>query len=153
LQQLYSNSITRFETGRHFLLSLINSDPFWYEADGYLTPDEEKAVRATTLSQLITRNTNIRPNEIQCFSMTLPDGCGRKYSFGCLTVKEPVSPPQGVSYDYLVTLQKKTPANPLFGLENDFSFAINGIDGGTIVVERGRTYTFFAQRKRITLCC
>jgi hypothetical protein len=111
-----------------------DSDPFWYEADGYLTADEEAEVRKTTLAELISRNTGLASNEIQCLAMSLPDGCGASIT---------VSPPQ--SYDFLVTLEPTTPSNPLFGLENDMTFSVNGINGATVYLTRGRNYTFFTQ--------
>jgi len=113
---------------------LRDGDPFWYEADGYLSDEVESAVRQTTLAELISRNTNISTSQIPCFAMSLADGCGEN-----ITVP---NPPQ---YDFLVTLVPTTPNNPLFGLENDITFAVDGLDGVTIYLQRGRNYTFFTQ--------
>jgi len=114
-------------------LKIRDSDPAWYEADGYLTDQELEEVHATGLADLILRNTNLQPIEVPCFVMSLTDGCGL-----------PVSPPT-TSYDFLVTLVQTTAQNPLYGNENPYSFAIDGNDGFNVTLVRGRNYTFFAQ--------
>jgi len=112
---------------------LRDSDPFWYEADGYFTDAEDADIRQTTFSELIQRNTNI--TSAPCLIMAVPDGCGM-----AITPPQPTQP-----YDFLVTLVPTSPNNALFGLENDISFAIDGFDGATILLTRGRNYTFFTQ--------
>jgi hypothetical protein len=114
---------------------LRDSDPFWYEADGYLTDEEESAVRQTTFSELIRRNTGLQSTEIQCLVMALPDGC-----------QKPIPPPTFSQHvDFLVTLEPTSPNNPLFGLENDLTYSINGVNGYVIPLVRGRSYTFYVQ--------
>jgi len=116
-------------------LAIRDSDPFWYEADGYLTDAELAEAKQTTFSELIVRNTDIQSSEIQCFAMALPDGCGKAIA----------SIPPTQPYNFLVTLDRTLPTNPLFGLENEFTYSVDGVNGGTVYVQRGKTYTFFVK--------
>ena len=43
---------------------------------------------------------------------------------------------------FVITVGKKDRRHPRFGEGNDMGFLINGVPGGTVVVERGKTYTF-----------
>jgi len=65
--------------------------------------------------------------------MALADGC-----------RMPVPPPTE-KYDFLITVVPTTSSNPYAGRENEYSLAINGVDGATISLSRGKTYTFYAQ--------
>jgi len=111
-----------------------DGDSAWYEAPGYLTEQQEETVRHTFLADLIIRNTNIPPNEIQCMAMASADGCGK-----------PIPPPPANTYDFVVTIVETSPNNPYAGRENRYSMAINGVDGATLTLQAGKTYTFYAQ--------
>jgi len=65
--------------------------------------------------------------------MSLADGC-----------RMPVPPPTE-KYDFLVTIVPTTSSNPYAGRENEYSMAINGVDGAKITLDRGRSYIFYAQ--------
>jgi len=110
-----------------------DGDSAWYETPGYLTEEQEIEARDTFLADIIIRNTNIKSNEIQCMAMASADGCGK-----------PVPPPPG-KYDYVVTIVETSPNNPYAGRENKYSMALNGVDGASITLQGGRTYTFYAQ--------
>jgi len=111
-----------------------DSDQFWYEAEGYFPQNVREEIEQTTLADIIVRNTPIQRNEIPCFVMAKADGCG-----------ESVSPPVGVQYDFLVTHQKKTPAHPFYAQGHIYGFVVNGIEGATIELQRGKNYTFYVQ--------
>jgi peroxidase len=114
-----------------------NSDPFWYEADNYLTDDELIFVHDTDLAAIIQRNSGVTP---QCLAMALPDGCG----IAIPSIDKPsIAPPANV--DFMVTLTVTEASNPQYGMENYYSFTINGINGNNIQVTRGNTYVFYTQ--------
>jgi len=89
------------------------------------------------LKDIIVRNTPILPNQLQCFVNAAPDGCGK-----------PIQPPPPVfetHFDFNITLAFKTPAHPLYGIGHPYGFVVNGVQGGTIQVQRGKVYNFWVQ--------
>jgi len=114
--------------------NIRDSDRFWYEAEDYFTESVRAEIEQTTLADIIVRNSPIQQHEIPCFVMATADGCGKT-----------VSAPFGVKYDFLVTHQKKTPDHPLFAEGHIYGFVVNGIEGATIELQRGKNYTFYVQ--------
>jgi len=110
-----------------------DGDRFWYEAPGEWTAAELDEIHGTTLADVIVRTTTIKKEEIQCFVMATPDSCGR-----------PI-PATTKKYDFLITLRKKTAAHPYFGKGHSYGYVVDGVEGGTITVQRGKSYVLYLQ--------
>jgi len=113
--------------------NIRDGDRFWYEAPGMWSATELDEIRGTTLSDVIVRNTDIKREELQCFVMATADGCGR-----------PIAPPTQ-KYDFVLTLKKKNSTHPYFGKGHPYAYVVNGVEGGSMTVHRGKSYTIFVQ--------
>jgi len=118
-------------------LRLRDGDRFWYE-NGQWSPTEFAQIQATTLADVIVRNTDIPATDLQCFVFAQPDGCGK-------TIPPPIPGPVFTTYDFYITLKKKTIAHPFYGRGHTFGFVVNGVEGADIHVVRGRRYSFFVE--------
>jgi len=54
----------------------------------------------------------------------------------------PQTPVTGKANTFVITVEKKDRRHPKFGEGHEMGFLINGVPGGTIVLERGKSYTF-----------
>lgn len=57
-------------------------------------------------------------------------------------VQKPVSQPLAGEGDFVVTLQKKDATHPSYGKGHGMGFAVNGVQGKSLVLVRGKTYKF-----------
>jgi len=114
-----------------------DGDRFWYQ-NGQWNTTEYQEIFSTQLSDVIARNTQIQPEELQCFVMAAADGCGK-----------PVVPPPPTGLfpriDFNITIRKKTTAHPYFGQGSAYGFVVNGVEGANINVVRGNAYYFGIQ--------
>jgi hypothetical protein len=109
-----------------------DGDRFWYENKQF-TDAELAEIKGSTLRDVILRNTRIQADELQCFVFAGPDGCGK-------AITAPAAGPLYSKYDFVVKLQKKTPAHPYYGKGHAYAFTINGQEGPNLNLERGKVY-------------
>jgi len=110
-----------------------DGDRFWYE-NGQWDAATLKQIQSSLLSDIILRNTPIAAPELQCAVFAVADGCRK-------TIPAVPPGPTYLKYDYTVTLVKKTAAHPYFGRGHAYGFAINGVEGATFNLVRGKTYS------------
>jgi peroxidase len=113
-----------------------SADRFWYE-NGQWSDSDLAEIMATTLKDVIVRNTPILSPELQCFVLSAADGCGKPI--------QPPAPALFSKFDFNITLVKKTPAHPYYGLGHAYGFAVNGVEGAQITLQRGSVYHFWVQ--------
>jgi len=112
------------------------ADRFWFE-NGQWSDADLATIKGSTLKDIILRNTPIQTGDLQCFVFAAGDGCGK-----------PITPPLPVintKFDFNVTLAKKTPAHPLYGKGHAYGLVINGVEGATLSLQKGKSYNFWAQ--------
>ncbi|MCB0713888.1 MAG: hypothetical protein KDD67_16295 [Ignavibacteriae bacterium] len=61
---------------------------------------------------------------------------------GCVATSETLQAQQSTVDTFHITVVEKTPAHPLFGIGSARGYAVNGVEGDTLIVVRNKLYVF-----------
>jgi hypothetical protein len=75
------------------------------------------------------------------FAVVLMSLCCAAPAFAADTAHD-AAPEQDANYDYTITAAPKDASHPFYGKGGPLGFVVNGVQGRTLVVVRGRTYRF-----------